>query len=60
MENGFETLELFKQLDEADMKTLGITDPTEQAKLLTAVTLLPDTQQPVVTELIQGTILHSS
>ena len=41
-ENGFETLELFKQLDEADLLTLGVTDVTDKAKVLTAVALLPD------------------
>ena len=42
LDNGFETLELFKQLDEADLQTLGISDATDKAKILTAVALLPD------------------
>lgn len=42
LDNGFETLELFRQLDDQDLTTLGVTDVTDRAKILTAATLLPE------------------
>ena len=43
--NGFETVELFRQLDEDDLDHLGILDPEDRAKVLTAVKLLPDEEE---------------
>uniref|UniRef100_A0A1A9WDR7 SAM domain-containing protein n=1 Tax=Glossina brevipalpis TaxID=37001 RepID=A0A1A9WDR7_9MUSC len=40
--NGYEDLELFKELEPADLDYLGIINPEHRAKLLTAVQLLHD------------------
>ncbi|XP_065354099.1 uncharacterized protein LOC135948654 [Calliphora vicina] len=40
--NGYEDLELFKELEPADLDYLGIVNPEHRAKLLTAVQLLHD------------------
>ncbi|KAM7363825.1 shal K[+] channel interacting protein [Cochliomyia hominivorax] len=40
--NGYEDLELFKELEPADLDYLGIVNPDHRAKLLTAVQLLHD------------------
>jgi hypothetical protein len=40
--NGYEDLELFKELEEADLDFLGISHPEHRAKILTAVQLLHD------------------
>jgi hypothetical protein len=39
--NGFETVELFRQLDAADLDQLEIRDPEQRAAVLAAVHLLP-------------------
>ena len=38
--NGYETVELFCQLDEGDLDQLEILDPEHRATILTAVTLI--------------------
>lgn len=40
--NGYQTLEDFKELREAHLNELNITDPQHRAKLLTAAELLLD------------------
>lgn len=42
VENGFDTLEIFSEIDENDLTTLGIIQPEQRAKLLTAAELLLD------------------
>ncbi|KAF4525132.1 hypothetical protein B566_EDAN005074 [Ephemera danica] len=44
--NGYEDLELFKELEEADLDFLGISHPEHRAKILTAVQLLHDYDSP--------------
>lgn len=40
--NGYEDLELFKEIEPSDLDYLGIINPEHRAKLLTAVQLLHD------------------
>ena len=40
--NGYEDLELFKDLEGEDLDYLGISNPDHRAKILTAVELLHD------------------
>ncbi|XP_025097090.1 SAM and SH3 domain-containing protein 3-like [Pomacea canaliculata] len=42
IDNGFDTLEIFSEIDEGDLTTLGVTQPEQRAKLLTAAELLLD------------------
>ncbi|XP_070190679.1 SAM and SH3 domain-containing protein 1-like isoform X2 [Littorina saxatilis] len=42
IDNGFDTLEIFSEIDEGDLTTLGIIQPEQRAKLLTAAELLLD------------------
>jgi hypothetical protein len=42
MDNGFDTLEIFSEIDEGDLTTLGILQPEQRAKVLTAAELLLD------------------
>ncbi|KAJ9582774.1 hypothetical protein L9F63_022885, partial [Diploptera punctata] len=44
--NGYEDLELFKDLEAEDLDYLGITNPEHRAKILTAVQLLHDYDSP--------------
>uniref|UniRef100_T1JIW4 SH3 domain-containing protein n=1 Tax=Strigamia maritima TaxID=126957 RepID=T1JIW4_STRMM len=44
--NGYENLDLFKELEEDDLDYLGITLPEHRAKILTAVELLHDYDSP--------------
>ncbi|XP_069681271.1 uncharacterized protein [Periplaneta americana] len=44
--NGYEDLELFKDLEAEDLDYLGITNPEHRAKILTAVELLHDYDSP--------------
>uniref|UniRef100_A0A7R9CDD9 Shal K[+] channel interacting protein n=1 Tax=Timema cristinae TaxID=61476 RepID=A0A7R9CDD9_TIMCR len=44
--NGYEDLELFKDLEEEDLDYLGINNPEHRAKILTAVELLHDYDSP--------------
>ena len=45
--NGFETLDLFSQLDTQDLDDLGITSAEERCKILTAAELLLDIEGSV-------------
>lgn len=40
--HGFESLEMFKEVEEEDLDRLGITNETQRALILTAVQLLWD------------------
>ena len=40
--NGYEELENFHDLDETELDYLGITEPAQRAKILTAVDLMQD------------------
>ena len=42
MLNGYEELENFHDLDETELDYLGITEPAQRAKILTAVELMQD------------------
>ena len=42
MLNGYEELENFHDLDESELDYLGITEPAQRAKILTAVELMQD------------------
>ena len=42
IDNGFDTLEIFSEIDEDDLTTLCILQPEQRAKLLTAAELLLD------------------
>ncbi|XP_076466239.1 uncharacterized protein LOC143297702 [Babylonia areolata] len=42
VDNGFDTLEIFSEIDEGDLNTLGILQPEHRAKVLTAAELLLD------------------
>ena len=42
MLNGYEELENFHDLDETELDYLGITEPAQRAKILTAVDLMQD------------------
>ncbi|XP_076445832.1 uncharacterized protein LOC143283477 [Babylonia areolata] len=46
IDNGFDTLEIFSEIDERDLTTLGILQPEQRAKLLTAAELLLDSDSP--------------
>jgi hypothetical protein len=40
--NGYEELENFHDLDESELDYLGITEPSQRAKIMTAVELMQD------------------
>ena len=42
LQNGFDTLEVFSQLEEEDLNDLQIVDPEARTKLLTAAQMLLD------------------
>ncbi|CAH1799687.1 unnamed protein product [Owenia fusiformis] len=58
--NGYETLEDFTDIEEADLQELGIVNAESRAKLLTAAELLTDCDSLDSAELVAGTVEHDT
>lgn len=58
--NGYEDLELFRELEAADLDYLRIHQPEDRAKILTAVQLLHDLQCEYAEQTGYIYIIHSS
>ena len=56
LENGFEHLESFADLNESDLDALGIMDPQQRAKLLTAAELLCSAEGGILTAYVNDMI----